>query len=53
MKKIEAILRREKLREVMNALEQAHCPGIMICDIEGYGRAKKGLRNSSGDGKCR
>jgi Nitrogen regulatory protein PII len=40
MKKIEAIIRREKLRDVMNALEGAKCPGIMICDIEGYGKQK-------------
>jgi len=40
MKKIEAIIRREKLRDVMNALESAKCPGIMICDIEGYGKQK-------------
>ncbi len=40
MKKVEAIIRREKLGDVMNALEQVKCPGIMICDIEGYGKQK-------------
>lgn len=40
MKKIEAIIRREKLGDVMIALEEAKCPGMMIWEIEGYGKQK-------------
>ncbi|MFN4227371.1 MAG: P-II family nitrogen regulator [Candidatus Ratteibacteria bacterium] len=38
MKKIEAIIRPEKLDEVRNALKKAGCVGLMISEIEGYGR---------------
>jgi len=40
MKKIEAIIRPEKLEEVVEALEQAGYPGIMITEIEGHGLQK-------------
>ncbi len=40
MKKIEAIIRPEKLDNVCNALERAGYPGIMITEIEGHGRQK-------------
>lgn len=40
MKKIEAIIRPEKLDEVCSALERAGYPGIMITEIEGHGRQK-------------
>lgn len=40
MKKIEAIIRREKLDDVMNALEAIKTTGVMIWDIEGYGKQK-------------
>jgi nitrogen regulatory protein P-II 1 len=40
MKKVEAIIRREKLGEVMAALEAIQIPGMMIWDIEGYGKQK-------------
>ena len=40
MKKIEAIIRPEKLTEVQKALESAGYPGIMITEIEGHGKQK-------------
>ncbi len=40
MKKIEAIIRREKLTEVKDALDAIHCPGMMVTDIEGHGKQK-------------
>lgn len=43
MKKIEAIIRPEKLEEVVSALERAGYPGIMITEIEGHG-LQKGLK---------
>ena len=43
MKKIEAIIRPEKLDEVVKALEQAGYPGIMITEIQGHG-LQKGIK---------
>ena len=40
MKKIEAILRPEKLDEVKRALEASGYPGITITQIEGHGKQK-------------
>src|SRR3989338_7384172 len=40
MKKIEAIIRPEKLDEVRRALEHSGYPGIMITEIEGHGLQK-------------
>lgn len=40
MKKIEAIIRPEKLEMVRTALEKAGCQGIMITEIEGHGKQK-------------
>lgn len=40
MKKIEAIIRPEKLDEVRRALERSGYPGIMITEIEGHGLQK-------------
>jgi nitrogen regulatory protein P-II 1 len=40
MKKIEAVIRVEKLEEITGALEILGCPGIMITHIEGHGRQK-------------
>ncbi len=40
MKRIEAIIRPEKLNDVCSALERAGYPGIMITEIEGHGRQK-------------
>lgn len=40
MKRIEAIMRVEKLEEVRSALEKLGYPGMMITRIEGHGRQK-------------
>ncbi len=40
MKKIEAIIRPEKLDEIRKALEAAGYPGISIAQIEGHGKQK-------------
>jgi nitrogen regulatory protein P-II 1 len=40
MKKIEAIIRPEKLQEVKRALEKSGYPGITITEIEGHGKRK-------------
>jgi nitrogen regulatory protein P-II 1 len=40
MKKIEAIIRPEKLDDVKAKLEQSGYPGIMITEIEGHGKQK-------------
>lgn len=40
MKKIEAIIRPEKLDVVRNALEEIGCPGITVTEVEGHGKQK-------------
>ena len=40
MKKIEAIIRPEKLDEIRRALETAGYPGITITQVEGHGKQK-------------
>ena len=40
MKKIEAIIRPEKLDSVRHALEEISSPGLMITEIEGHGKQK-------------
>lgn len=40
MKKVEAIIRPEKLDEVRKSLERLGYPGIMISGIEGHGKQK-------------
>ena len=40
MKKIEAIIRPERLDEVKKALESSGYPGITITQIEGHGKQK-------------
>ena len=40
MKKIEAVIRVEKLEDVTGALEALGCPGMMITHIDGHGRQK-------------
>lgn len=40
MKKIEAIIRREKLNDVKAALDAIECPGMMVWEIEGHGKQK-------------
>lgn len=40
MKKIEVIIRPEKIDAVRKALEKAGCAGVMISEIEGHGKQK-------------
>lgn len=40
MKKIEAIIRPEKLEAVRSALERSGCGGLMVSEIEGHGKQK-------------
>ena len=40
MKKLEIIIRPEKLEIVRRALEEAGCAGLMITEIEGHGKQK-------------
>jgi len=40
MKKIEAIIRIEKLDDVKNALEELGYPGMTVVRVEGHGRQK-------------
>ncbi len=40
MKMIHAIIRREKLAEVKEALDAIHCPGMMCWEIVGHGKQK-------------
>jgi nitrogen regulatory protein P-II 1 len=40
MKKVEAVIRPDSLDEIMNALEGAGYPGIMVTEIEGHGKQK-------------
>jgi nitrogen regulatory protein P-II 1 len=40
MKKVEAVIRMEKLEEVTEMLERLGYPGMMVTHIEGHGRQK-------------
>ena len=40
MKKIEVVIRPEKLELVRQALEKVGCAGVMISEIEGHGKQK-------------
>lgn len=40
MKKIEAVVRPEKLEEVRDALIEVGCPGMMVTEIRGHGQQK-------------
>ncbi len=49
MKKIEAIIRPEKLDAVKVALEEAGYPGITITEIEGHGKQKGTVQQWRGE----
>lgn len=40
MKKIEAVVRPNSVETVLNALQEAGYPGVMVTEIEGHGRQK-------------
>ena len=49
MKKIEAIIRPEKLDEVRETLEQSGYPGITITEVQGHGLQKGILQRWRGE----
>lgn len=49
MKKIEAIVRPEKLEAVRRSLERAGCAGVMITEIEGHGKQKGVIQQWRGE----
>ena len=49
MKKIEVIIRPEKLELVRRALEQVGCAGLMISEIEGHGKQKGVIQQWRGE----
>lgn len=49
MKKIEAIIRPEKLDDVRRALEASGYPGITITEIEGHGKQKGATQQWRGE----
>jgi nitrogen regulatory protein P-II 1 len=40
MKQIKAVIRPEKLQDVLNSLDRVGCDGIMVTEVEGHGRQK-------------
>ena len=48
MKKIEAVIRPERLDDVKEALESAGYPGLMLTRIEGHGKQKGLLQQFRG-----
>ena len=49
MKKIEAIVRPEKVDDIRKALEKAGYPGITIMEVEGHGKQKGVTRQWRGE----
>ena len=49
MKKIEAIIRPEKVDDVRKALEKAGYPGVTISEVEGHGKQKGVTRQWRGE----
>ena len=49
MKKIEAVIRPEKLDAVRKALEQAGYPGVTITEVEGHGMQKGAVQQWRGE----
>ncbi|MCM8797927.1 MAG: P-II family nitrogen regulator [Candidatus Omnitrophica bacterium] len=49
MKKIEVIIRPEKLEDVRQALRKIGCSGMMITEIEGHGRQKGFIQQWRGE----
>lgn len=48
MKKVEAVIRVEKLDAVKAALDALDCPGLMVTRIEGHGKQKGVLQQFRG-----
>lgn len=49
MKKLEVIIRPDKIDSVRKALEQAGCHGLMISEIEGHGKQKGTIQQWRGE----
>ena len=49
MKKIEAIVRPEKVQEVRKALEKAGYPGVTMTEVQGHGKQKGVTRQWRGE----
>ena len=49
MKKIEAIVRPEKVDDVRKAMEKAGYPGVTITEVEGHGKQKGVTRQWRGE----
>jgi nitrogen regulatory protein P-II 1 len=49
MKKIEAIIRPEKVDDVRKALDKAGYPGVTISEVEGHGKQKGVTRQWRGE----
>ena len=49
MKRIEAIIRPEKVDEVRKALEKVGFPGVNISEVEGHGKQKGVVQQWRGD----
>ena len=49
MKKIEAIIRPEKLTNVRQALEKVGFPGLNVSEVEGHGKQKGVVQQWRGD----
>ena len=45
MKKIEAIIRKEKFTDVYNVLEKSGIGGMTVTEAQGFGRHRNGLRD--------
>ena len=44
MRKIEAIVRKEKFNEVYNVLEKSGIGGMTVCEAKGFGHHRNGLK---------
>lgn len=44
MKKIEAIVRKEKFKDVIEALENLHIGGVTVTEAVGFGHHRNGLK---------
>ena len=49
MKRIEAIIRPEKVAEVRQALEKVGFPGLNVSEVEGHGKQKGVVQQWRGD----
>lgn len=49
MKRIEAIIRPEKVTEVRHALEKVGFPGLNVTEVEGHGKQKGVVQQWRGD----